>query len=69
MKERIILLIYCSTNRRRYKNDINIRKNNIISSNYRLFDFELKVEKQFIKNIQKRFIRTVFFETIAELQH
>ena len=68
-KERIILFICCSTNQRKYKNDTSVRKNNIISSNYRSFDFEQKIEKRFVENIQKWFIQTVFFETIAELQH
>ena len=59
-KERAILFICYSTNRRKYKNDTNVRKNNIISLNYRSPDFKQKAEKRFIENIQKRFIRTVF---------
>ena len=68
-KKRAILFVYYLINRRKYKNNTNVRKNNIILLNYRLFGFEQKIEKYFVKNIQKRFIRTVFFETIAELQH
>ena len=44
-KERAILFIYYLTNRKKYKNDTNVKKNNIILSNYRLFDFEQKVEE------------------------
>ena len=53
IKERVILFVCYSTNRRKYKNNTNVRKNNIILLNYRLFSFEQKVEKRFVKNIQK----------------
>ena len=68
-KERAILSVCCSTNRRKYKSDTSVKKNNIISSNYRLLDSEQRTEKRFVKNIQKRLARTISFETIAESQH
>ena len=37
MKKRVVLFIYCLTNQRKYKNDTNVRKNNVILLNYRLF--------------------------------
>ena len=68
-KKRAVLFVCYLTDRKRYKNDTNVRKNSVISSNYRSLDFEQKVKKRFVENIQKRFIRTIIFETIAESQH
>ena len=56
IKERAVLFVCYSTNWKKYKNDTNVKKNNIISSNYRSLGFEQKVKKQFVENIQKRFI-------------
>ena len=50
-KERAVLFVCCSINRRKYKNDTNVRKDNIISLNYRSFDFEQEVEKRFVEDI------------------
>ena len=68
-KERAILFVCCLTNRKKYKNDTSVRKDSIISLNYQSFDFEQKIEKRFVENIQKQFVRIIFFETIAKLQH
>ena len=59
-KERATLFVCCSTNRKKYKNDTNVRKNNIISLNYRSFNSEQKIKKRFVENIKNDLFGQLF---------